>query len=175
MPSVLAGAATLALLATAACGKSDPASVPTSPPASPSPTATATAGPVAISGTASDKHFTYTVSKMECRKSLTKDGKTSEPTEGQYCLVDLSVRNTSTEEVWFYLNDQFALDATGKQYEHDGFDAKYLDNFVTQSQLGEGGRGNYVLLFDIAPDVKLTGLQLHETKNTPGIKLTFSL
>ncbi|MEV6524769.1 DUF4352 domain-containing protein [Longispora sp. NPDC051575] len=147
-----------------------PFSWPT-PSASPSPVTVGLNTPVR------DGVFEFTVTKVQCGVPEVRSGVLDQQAKGQFCLVDMSVKNIGQRQTWYMSSSQRAFGPDGTMYGLD-YGAALLVNFehdnfgITEYNPGVGSSG--VLVFDIPKTASLTHLELHASPGTVGAKVTIN-
>jgi hypothetical protein len=120
-----------------------------------------------------DGTFEFTVAGMRCGVAQVGDATLNQRAQGQYCLIDLSVKNIGKSAVIFTDISQTAYDAGGNQYSADsGADVRAnqdSETFLQQIDPGATVRGR--LVFDVPRGVRLTSIVLHESMFSAGAKV----
>ncbi|HEX5202752.1 MAG TPA: DUF4352 domain-containing protein, partial [Actinoplanes sp.] len=95
---------------------------------------------------------------------------------GQYCLIDVSVRNVGKSPAIFTDISQTAFDAGGNQYSADSGAGVYANKefsaFLQQIDPGNTVKGR--LVFDVPRSAKLKSIVLHESMFSAGAKIPLS-
>ena len=120
-----------------------------------------------------DGTFEFTVTGARCGLDKVGEGKTVQPAQGQFCLIDVTVTNVGSSPVIFDDISQTAYDATGNQYSADST-ADVAANkgqpaFLRQITPGETVQGR--LAFDISTRETLTSVVLHESIFSNGVRI----
>jgi hypothetical protein len=120
-----------------------------------------------------DGTFEFTVTAARCGLDKVGDGKSAQPAQGQFCLIDVTVRNVGSSPVIFDDISQTAYDPTGNQYSADST-ADVAANkgqpaFLQQIAPGATVRGR--LAFDISTRETLTSVVLHESIFSAGVRI----
>ena len=92
---------------------------------------------------------------------------------GQFCVVDLVVRNLGTQPTAFHDNLQIAYGPAGQRFGVDST-AGLLANADQHAFLGEINPGNRVtgaIVYDIPPDARIVRLRLHGSATSPGVQV----
>jgi uncharacterized protein DUF4352 len=120
-----------------------------------------------------DGTFEFTVTGARCALEKVGSGQLSQQAQGQYCLVDLSVKNVGTSAQVFSDIAQTAFDASGNQYSADSGAAIYANKeystFVAQVEPGRAVSGK--LVFDVPTGTRLESIVLHESLFSGGVKI----
>jgi hypothetical protein len=121
----------------------------------------------------SDGAFEFTVTGVKCALEKVGTGQLSQPAQGQYCLVDVSVKNVGKSPEVFSDIAQTAYDASGNQYSADSGAAIYANKeyatFVAQINPGNAVTGK--LVFDVPTGTRLESIVLHESLFSAGVKI----
>jgi hypothetical protein len=120
-----------------------------------------------------DGKFQFTVTGMKCGLDKVGDDVVSQKAQGQFCLVDVQVKNVGKTQEYFVDSTQKAFDAAGTEYSVDSGAAVYAnkdyDTFLAQINPGNTVKGK--LVFDVPAKAKLTSVTLHESTFTAGVKI----
>lgn len=123
-----------------------------------------------------DGKFEFTVTGMKCGAERVGPAEFGEKAQGQFCLVDVTVKNVGTTAELFVDSTQKALDAKGTEFSVDSGAAIYA-NGESSTFLEEINPGNQVkgkLVFDVPKGTKLASVVLHESTFTAGVKIPLS-
>jgi len=134
-------------------------------------------GENAVAGTmgkpAKDGKFEFTVTKMKCSVPSVGPADFGQKAQGEFCLINVTIKNVGTSAEIFVDSSQQALDAAGATYSVDSGAAIYAnkDSSTFLEQINPGNTVKGVLVFDVPKGTKLSSLILHESLFTPGIKV----
>ena len=140
--------------------------------------------PVAAAPTAAGGHaapvtegsFAFTVIGSKCGVKTVGPADVSQPATGQFCLIDVSVKNVGTQPTVLDSSAQKAIDDQGKQYPVADLATAYLNdqdpNLLEAIKPGSEVKG--VLPFHVPPGTKLAAVQLHAAVSTPGVQVPLS-
>jgi hypothetical protein len=121
---------------------------------------------------AKDGKFEFTVTGMKCG---TKEvgGEFGVKAQGEFCLVDVTVRNVATTAELFDSNSQKAYDAKGTEYSVDGGAEVYVNdqNQTFLENINPGNKVNGKLVYDVPAGTELTSIVVHESMFTAGIRI----
>ncbi|MFF5297631.1 DUF4352 domain-containing protein [Paractinoplanes globisporus] len=119
-----------------------------------------------------DGTFEFTVSGMQCGLDHVGDGE-GKPAQGQFCLIDISVKNVGKKAEIFSDISQTAYDNSGDQYSADSTAGVYANQqqstFLQQINPGDTVRGK--LVFDVPVSASLKSIVLHETMFSTGVRI----
>lgn len=125
---------------------------------------------------AKDGKFEFTVTGMECGVDRVGSSPVGEKAQGQFCLVDVKVKNIAKSADTFADSSQKGYDASGTEYSVDTGAGIYANQdystFLEQINPGNTVRGK--LVFDIPVHAKLGSVVLHESMFTAGVKVSVS-
>lgn len=131
----------------------------------------------AIAGTmnepAKDGKFQFTVTGMKCGMPSVGPEDFGQQAQGEFCLIDVEIKNIAGTAEVFNDSSQQATDADGAVYSVDSGAAIYA-NGDASTFLEEINPGNTVkgkLVFDVPKGTKLTSVVLHESMYTAGVKV----
>jgi hypothetical protein len=123
-----------------------------------------------------DGKFEFTVTGLDCGHQTVGSGFSTSTAQGEYCLLDVSVRNIGKESQSFTGSDQTALDGAGREYSDDT-GAELDANTGTQTwseDINPGNGVNGLLVFDVPAGTKLTTIELHDSMFSRGVKVRLS-
>jgi hypothetical protein len=123
-----------------------------------------------------DGKFQFTVTGMKCGVPSVGPEGAGQKAQGEFCLIDVSIKNVANTAEIFNDSSQQATDAKGAVYSVDSGAAVYANGdastFLEQINPGNTVKGK--LVFDVPKGTKLTSVILHESMYTPGIKVPLS-
>lgn len=161
---------------TAAAGTSDDATDPVdSPSASPTATKKATTKAPAvkkepgIGSAVRDGKFRFTVTKMTCGKTLIGSADFGSKAQGEFCLVNLSVKNIGDKPQTLFGDNQ-KLFIGKREYSADTEAGIYLDNaqsFIEEINPGNSLKG--VVVFDVPKGANPDKIELHDSAFSGGV------
>lgn len=122
-----------------------------------------------------DGKFEFTVTGMDCGTRQV-GGEYGVTAQGEFCMVDVTVKNIGTTAEMFDSGSQKAYDADGTEFTVDG-GAEIHVNDQNQTLLENINPGNKVtgrLVYDVPSGTSLTSIVVHESMFTPGIRVPLS-
>ncbi len=134
-------------------------------------------GQNAVAGTmgkaATDGKFQFTVTDMKCGVPSVGPSDFGKKAQGEFCLVDVTIKNVGSTVEVFVDSSQQAFDDAGNTYAVDSGAAVWAneDSSTFLESINPGNTVKGVLIFDVPPGTKLTSLVLHESMFTAGIKV----
>jgi hypothetical protein len=125
---------------------------------------------------AKDGKFEFTVTGMKCGATSVGDEVLSQKAQGQFCLVDVQVKNVGKSAEIFNDSSQNGYDAKNTQYSVDTEAGLYANKdastFLEQINPGNTVKGK--LVFDVPKETKLASIVLHESEFTAGVRIPLS-
>jgi hypothetical protein len=140
---------------------------------SPSPTPT-TPPPPGIGDLVQDGTFEFVVSDVTCGESSVEWGILRESADGQYCLVEIAVKNTGNLPALFLDRAQHMFASDGSRHRADAT-AGFIANegiSVWANVVLAGGTTGGILVFDIPADTTPVVLELHDSLLSNGAAVT---
>jgi len=134
-------------------------------------------GENAVAGTmgkaAKDGKFEFTVTKMKCGVPSVGPADFGQKAQGEFCLINVTIKNVGTSAEVFVDSSQQALDGTGNTYSVDSGAAIYAneDSSTFLEQINPGNTVKGALVFDVPKGTKLASVILHESMFSAGIKV----
>lgn len=125
---------------------------------------------------ATDGKFEFTVTSMKCGATSVGPKEFGAKAQGEFCMVDVTVKNTGDSAELFDSSSQKMFDAKGTEFSVDSAAETYA-NEQNQTFLESINPGNQVkgtLIFDVPKGTKLTSIVLHESMFTAGIKVALA-
>ena len=134
------------------------------------------AGSAVAGGTGTEGPFSLTVTGTRCGVQQVGPADLPQRPTGQFCLVDVAVKNTGREADLLDGGAQRALDNQGKSYPVDDRASVFLNDqnpsLLEEIQPGATVRG--VLPFDVPAGIRLSAVMLHAAMDTPGVRVPLS-
>lgn len=122
---------------------------------------------------ATDGKFQFTVTGMKCGVERVGPAGFGEKAQGEFCLVDVRVKNVGTSAEVFVDASQNAYDAAGTEYAVDSGAGVWAnkDHQTFLESINPGNAVNGKLVFDVPEGTKLESVVLHESMFTAGVKV----
>lgn len=120
-----------------------------------------------------DGKFEFTVTSVDCGKSSVGGEFLNKNAQGQFCLLNLTVKNIGNESQTFSDYGQLLFDAKGNKYSSDS-GASFYANPSGSTFLNTINPGNVVtgaVVFDIPKEVVPTQAELHDSSYSGGVKV----
>lgn len=121
-----------------------------------------------------DGKFEFVVKSVECGKtSVGTNQYLTKEAQGQFCLMDLTVKNIGDQQQLFAESAQKLLNADGLQYSSDSMASLYNSNNTDTwlNQINPGNSVQGVIVFDIPKDQMPATVELHDSVYSSGIKV----
>jgi uncharacterized protein DUF4352 len=123
-----------------------------------------------------DGKFQFKVTGMKCGVGSVGPEGFGQKAQGQFCLVDVQIKNVGTSAEIFVDSSQKGYDAKGTEFSVDSGAAVYANKdystFLEDINPGNTVKGK--LVFDVPKTTKLTSVVLHESMFTAGVKVPLS-
>jgi len=122
-----------------------------------------------------DGKFEFTIKSIKCGVPSVSDssGYITKSAQGQYCLVDVSVKNIGDKQQTFLESDQKLLNASNVEYSADStatiYNGNNSDVFVNEINPGNTVEGTIV--YDIPKDQTPVTAELHDSSFSNGVKI----
>lgn len=121
-----------------------------------------------------DGKFEFTVKSMQCGKTSvgTNQYLTKAP-QGQFCLLNLSVKNIGNEAQSLLSSNQYLLNDAGQKYSADDTATMYNSPNGTTwyNDINPGNSVEGAIVFDVPKDVTPTVAQLHDSAFSNGVQV----
>ena len=125
---------------------------------------------------ARDGKLEFTVTTVKCGATSVGSDLLSEKAQGQYCLVDVTVKNIGDVPQMFDGSSQKAFDAKGAEYSHDGVAEMYANegNATSLETINPGNQVKGRLVFDVPENTALTEVMLHDSPFSGGVRVNLA-
>lgn len=127
-----------------------------------------------IGEAARDGKFEFTITKMNCgQKTIGNNEFLREEAQGEFCVMDLTIKNIGDEPQTLFADDQYVYNSDGQKYSYDD-EALFALEDVSNIWLEEINPGNTVkgkLVFDVPKGAKITKAELHDSSFSNGIEV----
>jgi hypothetical protein len=128
-----------------------------------------------INQPADDGKFEFTVTSIKCGEPSVSDstGYITKSAQGQYCLLNISVKNIGDEAQTLDSSSQYLYNSAGQKYSSD--DEATIDINPTSgtflNTINPGNTVNGVVVFDIPKDQTPAMAELHDSSLSGGVKV----
>ena len=130
-----------------------------------------------IGEAARDGKFEFTVTKMNCgQKTIGNNEFLREEAQGEFCVMDLTIKNIGDEPQTLFADEQYVYNAAGQKYSYDS-EALFALEDVSNIWLEEINPGNMVkgkLIFDVPKGTKIVKAELHDSAFSNGIEVNLN-
>jgi Domain of unknown function (DUF4352) len=122
---------------------------------------------------AADAGFAFTVGAVRCGDRTVGPADLAQTTTGQFCLIDVTVRNSGPEPALLDPGAQQAIDAHGTKYPISDRAAVFLNDGspTLLEQIPAGAVVSGVLPFEMPAGPPPVALELHESVGSPGVRV----
>lgn len=123
---------------------------------------------------ARDGKFEFTVNKQTCGVNSVGDQYVNKTAQGQYCVLNITVKNIGNEAQTFDSSNEYVYDASNNKLSADGTASSY-DNSGDEAFLNEINPGNSVtgnVVFDVPKGVTPVTAELHDSAFSGGVKVS---
>jgi len=135
------------------------------------------AAPTGSARSGSDGAFAFTVTGTTCGVSSVGPAVlVQRPAAGQFCLVNVSVRNTGTQAQLLDPGAQHAIDDEGREYPVSDRAAVFLNDWnpTLLDEIPPGATVPGVLPFDVPAGARIGAVVLHESVTSTGVRVPLS-
>ena len=127
-----------------------------------------------IGEAARDGKFEFVVKSITCGKPNVGSDYSTKTAQGQYCLLDVSVKNIGNEAQSLSSSNQFLYNAQNQKYSADDV-ATYTaapSGSTWYDNINPGNSVEGVVVFDIPKDQTPVTAELHDSAFSSGVKVT---
>lgn len=124
---------------------------------------------------ANDGKFEFTINSVECGKaSVGSNPYLTKTAQGQYCLLNVSVKNIGDQAQSLFSSNQYLLNSNGQKYSADDMATIYNSPNGTSwyDNINPGNKVEGAILFDLPKDQTPTTAELHDSAFSSGVKIT---
>ena len=129
---------------------------------------------VGLNQAADDGKFEFTVASISCgQASVGQDQYLTKAAQGQYCLMNVSVKNIGSEAQTFDASNQFVFDAQNHKYSADSTASDYANpsGSTFLNDINPGNSVSGIVVFDIPKGVTPTVAEIHDSAFSGGVKV----
>lgn len=125
--------------------------------------------------TARDGKFEFIVASIECGKTSAGTNEyLTKQAQGQFCFVNMTIKNIGTEAQTFDSSSQYLFDSANAKFSADSTASLYANpqgsTFLNQINPGNSVTG--IVVFDLPKDKTPTTAELHDSGLSDGVKVT---
>ncbi len=124
---------------------------------------------------ANDGKFEFTVKSVECGKaSVGTNQYLTKTAQGQYCLLNVSVKNVGDQAQSLLSSNQYLLNASGQKYSADDTATMYNtpNGSSWYNDINPGNSVEGAIVFDVPKDQTPVTAELHDSAFSGGVKVT---
>ncbi|MDQ5886373.1 MAG: hypothetical protein QG623_421 [Patescibacteria group bacterium] len=132
------------------------------------------AEPAKVGQPANDGKFEFTVKSVECGKaSVGSNQYLTKTAQGQYCLLNVSVKNVGDQAQSLASSNQYLLNASGQKYSADDVATMYNtpNGSSWYNDINPGNSVEGAIVFDIPKDQTPVTAELHDSAFSRGVKV----
>lgn len=124
-----------------------------------------------IGEAAADGKFEFVVKSVECGKTSVGGQYLTKTPQGQYCLLNVTVKNIGDESQGLLSSNQKLFNAEGKQYAADDTATAYAapDGGTWYSDINPGNSVEGIIVFDLPKDQVPVSAELHDSSMSGGV------
>lgn len=123
---------------------------------------------------ARDGKFEFTVKSVSCGQTSLGGEYLTETAQGQFCQLNVSVKNIGNEPQTLFVDNQYVYNAAGQKFSADSA-ATLVANPSSDTWIGEINPGNIIdgiMVFDLPKDQAPTIAELHDSAFSDGVKVS---
>lgn len=122
---------------------------------------------------ARDGKFEFTVKGVDCGKTRVGDTYFGKDAQGEFCFVNVTIKNIGNEAQSLFAENQYVYDAAGKRYSADSEASIYgsSQGSTWYDQINPGNSVSGAIIFDVPKGTKLTSAELHDSALSNGVKV----
>lgn len=123
---------------------------------------------------ARDGKFEFVVKSIECGRANVGSEFLTEAAQGQFCLLNITVKNIGNEAQGLSSSNQYLYNSQGQRYSADDaatYAAAPRDNNTWYQQVNPGNTVEGAIVFDVPKDVTPVSAELHDSAFSGGIKI----
>lgn len=119
-----------------------------------------------------DGKFEFTINGVECGAKKLGSEYFNEKAQGQFCVMDVTVKNIGDEAQLFSGSDQLVFNANGQKYSNNSSAEMAIDdNDTFLNEINPGNTVDGKVVFDIPVDQELVKAELHDSSLSNGVKV----
>ncbi len=122
-----------------------------------------------------DGKFEFTVKSLECGKTSVGGEYLNKTAQGQFCLLNVTVKNIGNEPQSLFSDNQYLFNSQNQKYSADSTATLYAAPDGNDSWYSEINPGNSVegsIVFDVPKDVTPVSAELHDSAYSNGVKVS---
>lgn len=126
-----------------------------------------------VGDTVADGDFEFTVAGFEQGVAEVGSEFLNEQAQGEFVIIELTVKNTGSEAAYFSDSDQKLFDVDGNEYSTNSAAGMYMeDNDVWLTEINPGNQVEGKIVFDVPAGTKLATLELHDSMFSGGVEVS---
>lgn len=138
------------------------------------PTTSASNAMPKIGQTANDGKFQFTVKSVKCGVSQVGSSGLTQDAQGQYCLLDVGVKNIGNASQSFDATSQYLYNASGQKYSASSLATIYeaASGSSWYQDINPGNSTEGTVVFDIPKGQTPVTAELHDSMFSSGVKVS---
>lgn len=122
---------------------------------------------------ATDGKFEFTVASVECGKSSVGNQYLNKTAQGQFCLLNVTVKNVGDQSQLFDSSNVSLYDSEGAKFSADGVASSYANTDANTflNQINPGNSVTAVVVFDVPKGKTPITAELHDSPFSSGVKV----
>jgi hypothetical protein len=124
---------------------------------------------------ARDGKFEFTVASVECGKASAGTNQyLTKQAQGQFCFVNVTIKNIGSEAQTFDSSSQYLYDAANSKFSADSTASLYAnpEGSTFLNQINPGNSVSGILVFDLPKDKTPVTAELHDSAFSGGVKVS---
>lgn len=125
---------------------------------------------------ARDGKFEFIVNKIDCGRTQLGGQFANHKAQGEFCLVDVTIKNIGDQAQSLFEDNQYAFNAEGQKYSADTEASFYLDEAASTiyEEINPGNSVKGKIIFDVPKGTKLVKLELHDSAFSGGVEVNLN-
>lgn len=121
-----------------------------------------------------DGKFTFVVNSFDCGKRAVGSSFMREKAQGQFCLMDVTVKNHGDEAQFLFSDNQLVFDAKGRQFSHDDQAAMSIEgnDSIWIEEINPGNSVQGTMVWDVPKNAKIVSAELHDSAFSGGVEIS---
>lgn len=122
---------------------------------------------------ARDGKFEFTVTGITCGQPNVGSGYSTKTAQGQFCLLNVTVKNIGNEPQSLLADNQYLFNAAGQKYSADSSATMYAapSSSTWYSEINPGNTVSGTIVFDLPKDQTPVTAQLYDSMFSGGVKV----
>lgn len=129
---------------------------------------------IKVGQAARDGKFEFVVKGVECGKaSVGTNQYLTKQAQGQFCLLNVTVKNIGNEPQSLFADNQYLFNAAGQKYSADDTATTYAapEGKTWYAEINPGNSVEGAIVFDLPKDATPASAELHDSSISGGVKV----